>query len=354
MSPPSVLARRPEHLTAAWAQRVVDRCAPGARVGGVRVEAVEVGTTTRVRLRVAHDAPLPGRWFVKLPSRRVRARVIAGLPRLPQAEVRFYTEIAPGLDVRRPVALAGASGIGFGFTVVVGDVTEEGGTAGRPGDTLDATQAAAAVDLLARLHASYWEHPDLDGTLAWLAGPVRRLEDRLGSVLAVPLMRRGLARAGAAVPAGVRPAALRYARHRRAVMARWAAGPRTLVHHDCHPGNLFWTADGPGLLDWQLVRIGDGAGDLAYLLATGLEPELRRAYADALIDRYRAGLAARGVPEAGLAGLDDRVRARFVYAFEAMVATLAVGGLMPDDVAVRLVARTAAAVEDHRAFDALG
>jgi aminoglycoside phosphotransferase (APT) family kinase protein len=59
-------------------------------------------------------------------------------------------------------------------------------------------------------------------------------------------------------------------------MRALALGPKTLVHHDCHPGNLFWTQSQPGFLDWQLIRLGEGIGDIAYFLATALEPECRR------------------------------------------------------------------------------
>lgn len=347
-----ILARSPDDLTPAWAQRVLDGAAPGAKVRRVATLAVDVGTTTRVRLDVDHDAAaLPRRWFVKLPSGSWKARAITALPRLPQTEVRFYREVAPALAVVRPRALAATSQLGRGFTLVLGDVRDDGARPGRPGDAITPAQAGEVIDLLAGLHAALWDDPRLDGELAWLAGPVRRLEDALGTALAVPLMRRGLARAGAAVPPRLTGPALRYARRRRQAMERLAAGPRTLIHHDTHAGNLFWRDDAPGLLDWQLVRTGEGVGDVAYLLATGLLPEDRRAAEGDLVERYRAGLAARGVvaPPA----LFDRYRAHLTYAFEAMVVTLAVGGLMADPIAHELVRRTALAVLELDAFDAV-
>lgn len=351
----ALLARAPEDLTTSWARGVVVAHAPGARVSRVELEAVDVGTTTRVRLRVEHDAGpgVPRRWFVKLPSRLWKAQAITALPRLPQTEVRFYNELAHGLPVDRPALLGATSRFGRGFTLVLGDVTEGGATAGRPGDAIDVEQAGHVVDLLARLHAKHWEDPALDRQLAWLAGPVRRLEDGLGTALAVPLMRRGLARAGAAVPERLHAPALRYARGRRQAMQVLAAGPRTLVHHDCHAGNLFWRDGRPGLLDWQLVRTGEGVGDVAYLLATALTPEGRRAAERDLVRRYGEGLAAAGVAAGDPARLFERYRAHLTYAFEAMVVTLAVGGLMRDDVATALVTRTATAVDEQDAFAAV-
>jgi len=348
-----VLARVPSDLTPAWAARVLAAHAPGTTVRGVEQTRVEVGTTTRVWLRVDHDGPvrLPRRWFVKLPSGLWKARAITALPRLPQTEVRFYNEIADRLTVTRPPALAATSRLGRGFTLVIGDVTEHGAVAGRSGDAIELAQVEAMVDLLAGLHAAFWEHPDLDGELSWLAGPVRRLEDGLGTALAVPLMKRGLARARDVVPAALRVPALAYARGRRRALRHLAEGPRTLVHHDCHPGNLYWRDAKAGLLDWQLVRVGEGVSDVAYLLATGLEPRVRRAHEGDLLSRYAAGLVRGGVAPQDPEEMLRRYRAHLTYAFEAMAVTLAVGGLMEDEVAHEMVRRTAAAVDDHGAFE---
>lgn len=350
-----VLVTRPDGLDAAWAARVLAAHAPAARVSAVERAEVDVGTTTRVLLRVDHDGPadLPRRWFIKLPSASWKAKAITALPRLPQTEVRFYREVAPRVPVAVPRVLAAASRLGRGFILVLGDVTCEGATPGRPTDALGSTRAAAMLALLARLHASHWAAESLSGELAWLAGPVRRLEDRLGTALAVPLMRRGLRRAGDAVPEALHSGALQYARRRRAAMRRMARGPRTLVHHDCHPGNLYWRGDVPGLLDWQLVRTGDPLGDVAYLLATAVAPEVRREHEPSLLAGYRQALVDAGAPAQEPADVERRYREHLTYALEAMVVTLAVGGLMDEPVVGELIRRAALAAQDHDAFAAV-
>lgn len=349
----TVLARHPDDLTAAWAQRVVSLHWPDGRVSRAEVLSVDVGTTTRVRLAVDHDDPaLPHRWFAKIPSLWWKARAITALPRLLQAEARFYREIARHVPVLHPRVLAGQVRPGWGSTLVLEDVTESGARAGAPGDAWTAVQAGLAVDELARLHARFWEHPALRGEYRWLAGPVRRTEDALGSALAVPLMLAGLGRAGDAVPGALRAPALAYARRRRAWMRELSAGPRTLVHHDVHPGNFFWRDGRPGLLDWHLVRAGEAVGDVAYFLATALPPEARRAHEDDLLARYRDGLLAGGVTAPSPAALARRYRAHLAYPFEAMVVTLAVGGMMRLDANLELIRRAAAAVADHGSFAA--
>jgi hypothetical protein len=349
----AVFVRRPEDLTVAWAQRVVARHHPGATVMAVDVLSVDVGTTTRVRLAVRHDAPgFPHRWFAKLPSLARRARWITALPRLPQAEARFYREVAQAVPVLHPSVLAAQTRPGRGTTLVLTDVTEGGASAGSPGDALTEDQAGLMVEELARLHASLWGDPALDGPLRWLSGPVRRTEDRLGTALAVPLMRRGLRRAGDVVPARLHGPALDFARDRRRWMRHLADGPRTLVHHDVHPGNFYWQGSRPGLLDWHLVRAGEGAGDVAYFLATSLLPEARRRYEAGLLSRYRRALGECGVEAPDATTLARRYRAHLVCPFEAMVVTLAVGGMMPPAQNLELIRRAAAAVEDHDSYAA--
>ena len=166
-------------------------------------------------------------------------------------------------------------------------------------------------------------------------------------------MRRGLALAGDLVPHKLHKSALRYAADRRRITKILASGEQTLVHHDCHPGNLFWAGSEPGFLDWQLVRMGEGISDLAYFLATALKPESRRKYEKQLLQRYLATLSSCGVK-----GLDEshcyqRYRAHLVYAFEAMVVTLAIGGMMDLASNLELISRASAAIEDHDSYLAL-
>jgi hypothetical protein len=348
-----VLARHPDDVTVAWAQRIVSHHQPGATVSQAQVLSVDVGTTTRVRIAVEHDAPgFPHRWFAKLPSLSWKARWITMLPRLLQAEARFYREVARVVPVLHPSVLAGQVRLGWGSTLVLEDVTESGAVAGAPGDAWTAEQAGLAIDELARLHALLWEHPSLAREYGWLAGPVRRTEDALGSALAVPLMRRGLARAGEVVPAALHGPALEYAHHRRRWMRFLTAGPRTLIHHDVHPGNFFWRGGRPGLLDWHLVRAGEGVSDVAYFLSTALLPETRREHEARLLARYREALVEHGVSAPAPQVLVNRFRAHLAYPFEAMVVTLAVGGMMKLDANLELIRRTAAAVADHAALAA--
>ena len=352
---PSILVRHPNELTIDWAQRVVNKHYSHVVVSSLDVVSVEIGTTTRIRVKVGHNDPaiLPGQWFVKLPSTAWQARMITALPRLLHTEVRFYNEVAPSVSVTVPRYLAAQSKLGKGATLVLTDVTEFGAVPGNPGDALTFSQAAMVVEQLANFHARFWNKESFNHTHSWLAGPIRRLEDFLGTAMAVPLMKRGLSQAGELVPPKLHAQAIHYARHRRQAMRFLTEAPQTLVHHDCHPGNLFWDQSQPGLLDWQLVRFGEGISDIAYFLSTALKPETRRLHEGSLIAIYAQCLEGNGVAGIDVGVLLQRYRAHLIYPFEAMLVTLAVGGMMNLEINHELIRRTAAAVVDLDAFTAI-
>jgi len=351
----SILVRYPTDLSIDWAQRVINRHHIDIVVSNVNIVSVDVGTTTRIRIKVEHNAPdiFPVEWFVKLPSLAWKARLITALPRLLHMEVRFYNEVAKSVSVTVPHFLAGQSRLGKGATLVLKDLADIGFSLGSPGDALTFAQAALVVEQLAGFHAHFWNKENIDRTYSWLVGPVRYLEDFLGSAMAVPLMRRGLHKAGNLVPLKLHAQAIHYARYRRQAMCFLAKAPQTLIHHDCHPGNLFWHQSKPGLLDWQLVRFGEGISDVAYFLATSLSAENRRLHEAELIALYAQCLIDQGVVNIDFKLLLQRYRAHLVYPFEAMLVTLAIGGMMNIESNHELIRRTVAAVDDLDVFGAI-
>jgi hypothetical protein len=349
-----IMVNRLHDFTIPWAQRIVNRHCPETRVNNLELISADIGTTTRVRLSVEHDGPewLPRRWFVKIPSLAWRARLITALPRLLHVETRFYQDIAHAVPLARPTLLAAQSRLGKGATLVLSDVAESGALPGRAGEALTLPQAAAVIEHLARFHAAFWgiQHSQ---NYRWLGGPIRRLEDALGTLMAVPLMRLGLDKALDAVPGNLHQAALNYAHRRRRIMQFLNRGTQTLVHRDCHPGNFFWNDAKPGFLDWQLVRMGEGIADIAYFLATALEPELRQAHERSLLELYRQTLAAQGITEVTQDVLWQRYRMHLSYPFEAMVVTLAIGGMMEEEANLEMIRRAACAISDLDGFAAL-
>ena len=284
--------------------------------------------------------------FVKRPSRSPVARAFVAVPRLSRAEVGFYAQLRDQVPIATPQCHT-AGHRRWGFIVVLEDLVDSDAALRSSTDTLSTDEAASLLGSLAAMHRQWWgrteSHP-------WLALNPRR-ELKLGALLSPLLCRLGLWRVGSAVPEPLHQAISRYARNRRAAQAAMAAGPTTLIHNDCHPGNQYVAADGrPGLIDWQLCRAGPWARDVAYLLATSLDPETRRSAERDLLADYlnQLGSVAPTFDEAWLA-----YRRNVIYALEAMLVTAAVGVMMPKSTSVTLVNRTASAAADLNSFGAL-
>jgi len=91
--PHPAIAHHPDQLTVAWAQQIVNQHSANTLVEQVKITSVDIGTTTRVSIKVNHNGPdsLTNFWFVKLPSLSWRARVITALPRLLHTEKHVFT-----------------------------------------------------------------------------------------------------------------------------------------------------------------------------------------------------------------------------------------------------------------------
>lgn len=347
-----ILVHRPKDLSVKWAQRVVRRYVPDASVFGVNVNSVDVGTSTRLRVEVHHDASgvVPARWFIKTPSLALKPRLITAVPRFLHKEVSFYRSLSAGIPLKLPRILAAESRFGHGSTLVMSDLAEYDFRPGRAADALSIDQASRVIKHLAQLHGHYRNTPSLLHAHRWLNGFSHQMETHMGTLMAYPFMKRGLQLAGGLIAKKLHQPALNYAANRRTIKQLLNTDSKTLVHYDCHPGNIFWAGAEPGFLDWQLVRIGEGIGDVAYFLATALEPQLRRKHEKNLLNQYIEQLA-----NAGVVGLDEdhlfrRYRMHLVYPFEAMVVTLAIGGMMQYEANLELIRRAAAAVDDHDSF----
>jgi len=317
-----------------------------ASLGTVRrVDSLDEGShTTHHRRAVVHLACGDRRSvFVKTPSRHPATRLLVEAAGLTASEVRFYRTLAQSVPVRVPECLH-ARHDGTRFMLVLEDLT---GTDRLPAPTeaCTARQALAVIDALADLHAYGWGRPERGRAGGWLLAQVDR-ERSLGTWLRLPLTRRGLELAGDQVPRSVAAGALRYARNHGIADRQLTGTPHTLIHNDCHIGNLaFGEEDQPLFLDWQMVRAGQWARDVAYFCTLALDPDDRRSGEDLLLDRYRRRLHAAGGPDLDAEEARDAYRRHAAYALEATIVTLAIGAA-PRDATDAWLARATAAVDD--------
>lgn len=78
----------------------------------------------------------------------------------------------------------------------------------------------------------------------------------------------------------------------------YTSTPLTFTHGDFRLDNLFFDCQDPDslkMIDWQICSIGSGMRDVAYFLATNLEPEVRRSIERDAVAEYGAAMAEAGV-----------------------------------------------------------
>lgn len=321
----------------------------GATVRSVRVLSSDAGTSSRARL-VLTGTDVPESVFVKIGAKSAATRLMGELGRLGHTEVRFYRELAPqvnGVPYCYGAAFDGWTGR---YLLVLEDLPAEACEFPDTLHPISTDQAALIVDLLADLHATFWNRLPRDGRgpLGWLYTPSGDVTSLLTGSLMNASMQRLAGRTDIPVERG-RFIADNY----RAVAALIDTPPHTVMHGDAHPGNMYFHGGKAGLLDWQAVRRGHPGRELAYTLITSLTPEDRRAAQRDLLDDYRRGLAAAGGPGLDRDELWLRYRQGALYAYVAPLITAGMGGMQADDIAMEGLRRGVAALEDLETVAAL-
>lgn len=360
--PPSADALTSEWLTAALCSET-----PGARVEHFTLGPKDNGTSARRTLEVDYNvtgsqAGLPVHLFTKS-SPTLLTRLVTTTGNLLPAEHAFYSTIRRELDIEAPIGYHAAWDPKSNRSLfVLEDVTR---TRGAKTDTIltrqfTRAQAEDAVDLLAKLHATYWDEPGLARRFGWLMDPYS-WQLRLHKLM---LMDRnavvGFDRAEQVMPREIfvrRDDFVELLLRSRRISA---GGPRTIVHSDVHAGNWYLTGDGRvGLFDWQCMLHGFGAQDIAYALIGNLTIQHRRAWERDLLDFYRDRLGAHGVadvPDSETLWL--RYRQMIPHAMFMWLGTIGANKMQPQmqkpEISLANIERSAQACADLDVFAALG
>lgn len=321
----------------------------GTPITWAKVLTADAGTSSRARLALAGKR-VPETVFVKLSAQTAATRLMGELGRLGHTEVRFYSQLAPELT-----GLPRAYGTAFDpwtgrYVLVLEDLPAESCEFPDTLHPLTVDQAGLIVDLLAKLHATFWGRlpDDGQGPLGWLYTPSGDVTSMLTGSLMNTSIKRLAERTDIPVENG-RFIADNY----RAVAALIDTAPHTVMHGDAHPGNVYFRDGQAGLLDWQAVRRGHPSRELAYTLITSLTPEDRVAAQRDLLDRYRTALVAAGGPELDRDDFWLRYRQAALYAYVATVITTGMGGMQVEDIALEGLRRGVAALDDLETVAAL-
>jgi aminoglycoside/choline kinase family phosphotransferase len=330
------LPTSPDEITAVWLTEAL-----ALQVDTATVADVISGGATKVRLRLTGPAA-PASVIVKAPLSGAAQN--ADTLSFFAGEVAFYRDVSSLLDVGSPRCLYAETRLDEGQAIVIlEDLT--GARFFAAGDTLDTAEAHQFLDALARLHATTWGHPLLDGP-APFPGAMRPV---LTAMLSGRYWDGCLARPRSAP---IPPPLRQRGAMRAAIEELWRADAersQCFVHGDAHVGNGYVTPAGPvGCLDWQMSGPGDPCHDVAYFIASALAPAERRAVEGDLLRAYLDSLVAYGGPTLTLDHIWMSYRQHMIHGL--FWATNA-DGMYPEDINLCMVERFSRAISE---LDALG
>ncbi len=287
-------------LTPAWLSAALGG---GCIVEHVRIERIGVGEGLASRLFRLHPSYAdarggPDSLVLKLLTDNSELLRVLN-PDVAFREARFYRDLAQQVDQPGPLVYFSE----FDTQARCLSILMEDLPGLCYGIEASVAESEAAMCTLARVHARFWQHPQLDAP--WLQ-PVMNTDLDLEWLIPHAIE--------AAVRDGYGQSHLtRAVRVLETLVPRIAAGEapptkaRSLCHGDFHRNNSLLQPDGRFVVfDWQMIEAGNPLRDVAYWLLTSLTVEQRRAQQQGLLALYHRTLIAEGVRDYGrLALLQD-------------------------------------------------
>ncbi|MET0365132.1 MAG: phosphotransferase [Sphingobium sp.] len=311
----------------------------------VSVELAEVIKTlaskVRIRVRFANDPDAVHSYCLKafwgVPG-------AGGLTTI--REGKFYSDIAPQISMRLPKvpALVLDEDKGDGI-LIMEDLIAAGARFCSALEPFTPDLAVESLDQLARLHS----RTDIADSTSWLPDRLERIA--ANPHFTVERMQEVLDDGRTEILDDRTSDARLVLQALRALAERTRARPRTLLHGDCHAGNLFTMADGLGFTDWQLVQRGHWACDVAYHICAVLTVGQAEQHEEALLKTYLAALVEHGGSAPGWDEAWEEYRAAQIYGYYHWGAITTRGA--PDVMRI-FTERLGAGVARHRCFDLLG
>lgn len=286
--------RAVEDIGAEWLTAVLQPGAPGIRVDDVAVIDVAHGACTKVRMGLRTNRnDFPTMVLMKI-GLEAHSPVMAGMH---VNEYHAYRDLLPTVELNAPKCFAAECDDDGRAMVILEDLCLREVRFLSLQEPIGFDLAAAFLDGLARLHARWWDSPELTGErFAWVPTTA---EEHFTHYFGILLSPERFARFADAPRCAAMPKVLLDPPRIRAAQASMREAhrlqPLTINHGDMHLGNLYQDADGtPGYLDSQ-PRLAPWSLDVSYFLIAGLDLVDRRRWEGALLQRYLSALANLGV-----------------------------------------------------------
>lgn len=353
-----------EAISTDWLTAVLCENSIGTKVVGFEFGPQTSGTTVRRRIDLHYstdnrNTDLPISVFAKSSPRFVN-RLTLGLTKTIENEALFYRNIRPRLTLEAPRGYYSAYDLESGRSIHLLEdlVATKGATFCSPSSIIDRSKAEDVVKVLAALHGTFFDYPNLSSEFPWLQTfpdwwrtgyegfGLRRYHDEAINKAASVIPRDILYRRAEIWPAQIRS------------LQTHLAAPVTLIHGDVHLGNWYFTRDGRmGLCDWQCVSIGNWARDFAYAVSATLRIEDRRAWERDLLALYLREIEVATGRTIAYADAWKLYRQQTIAALLMWTPTLCHSPLMadmqPEEVSMEMIKRITTAMSDLDALSAV-
>lgn len=290
--------RPPENIDAAWLTAALLAGGVDAEVASFtahRVGTGQIGDCVRFTLTYSRPAAnAPATLVGKFPSSGAESRAAGVSLGNYHREVKFYQQLQSRARISTPRCYFTAVDENtHDFVLIMSDLAPAEQGDQLVGVTLDEAKIVFAE--AAKLHGPFWQDDTLE-QYSWVNGTPHApnpVQPELIAALWTAFVQRYDAR--------VTGRARQIGGAMSGNLARYDGlrlGPRTLTHNDFRPDNMLFDRSGGGVrvtvVDWQSIAYGPAAADLGYFIAGALDPQLRRAHEDSLLNHYLEELQRQG------------------------------------------------------------
>jgi len=343
----------PEWMTAALGQHGIDTTVTTVTPENISEAAGANGVTVRLKVAYAYgSAPGPASMIIKLPATAPAVKQVGVRQQFYQNEIRFYDDFADRLAVNIPRRYySGMDEEAELFAILLEDMAPAVTGNDFTGCTYE--EAVLAVREMAKLHAPWWNSPELN-TIEWLPTGEPNLafaNTRFNNEVFPGVM----ANYGQTFSPTVAAVVEGFCKNLSSAIGMISAAPYTLTHSDYRLVNLLIGGEKSSptvtVIDWQRVAKAKGLVDIAFFTVLSLPTERRREWESSLVEAYYADLVKLGVTDYSLeqCRLDYRLCAfapmRITMAFGARPDT-DLGGEHGKRLQTTMIERVSVAIED--------
>ena len=287
----------PEWMTAALGQHGIHTKVSSVISEPISDAAGANGITVRLKISYATGSkPGPSSMIIKLPASAPAVKQVGIRQQFYQNEIHFYNEFTDRLEVRIPRRYySGMDEQSELFAILLEDMAPAVSGNDFTGCTYD--EALLVVNEIAKLHAQWWNSPELD-TIPWL--PTGEPNVDFAHVRFKETVLPGVMNNfGHTFSPKVKSVVDAYCKNFSTVVNMISATPHTLTHSDYRLVNLLIGGNPPSqtitVVDWQRVAKAKGLVDIAFFTVLSLNPERRRKWEWSLVESYHEQILNLGV-----------------------------------------------------------